>query len=805
MTKGLNLTVQYNESKKTLHKSKEILKDLENKKLHEDVWYTAFIDLNLNINFTIINILLIGLFEEYFSKLSEDQYFYIIFRISTDYGVKSISNMQTGNKNSYSELLNVFLACWGFKEENYKDQVIGKISYSFKIIPKGNNVERVSIKKPYSKKEQKKESINYLQISSFNYPSTRDITKWGQVEYFKDGKEALVFKRGSSVQYRVKINELSLDVEVLANTRISTFKDEWLPGSNLGTFRRTLKNYILDYKDEKLILKRKKILTPKIKTIRREGFKANKYLTMDIETRKIGNNLIPFAVCMWDGVKAYSFYLLDYKNSEDMLNDSVKNLMKRKYKGYKVYFHNLSNFDGIYLVDLLSSINNNVKPKIKDNQIIELAFKFGWNYTIYFRDSLLLLPEKLKKLAVAFNVIKKGIYPVLFVNDPNTPLDYIGPIPAFKYFVDITQEEYEEYCKEFTDSNKWNLREETLKYCINDCVTLYQILDKFFESIYNLFRINVTKYPTLSSLAFAVYRSKFMKIENIPILTGKIYNFIKLSYTGGAVDVYKPHGEKVYRYDVNSLYPNEMWEEKLPIGNPIIFEGDISKILTKKEQNNIFGFYHVKVKAPDNLNEPILITRINTDSGERSIAPLGNWNDIYTTFEIEESSKYGYEFEILRGVYFEKDHIFKEYVEFFFDLKQKSEADSSQYTISKLFLNTLYGKFGMKPNLNKHTIVESDDIHKIAKNFTVLDIIQLKNGKELISYEDSVDYDSLDYKRPPNISIAIASAITACGRMHMSKFKNNPNFSLYYSDTDNIDIDRPLDPKYVGTGVGHFS
>jgi DNA polymerase elongation subunit (family B) len=48
-----------------------------------------------------------------------------------------------------------------------------------------------------------------------------------------------------------------------------------------------------------------------------------------------------------------------------------------------------------------------------------------------------------------------------------------------------------------------------------------------------------------------------------------------------------------------------------------------------------------------------------------------------------------------------------------------------------------------------------------------------------------------------NVSIAIAAAITAYARIHMSQFKNNPNFELYYSDTDSIFIDRPLASEFI--------
>ena len=84
---------------------------------------------------------------------------------------------------------------------------------------------------------------------------------------------------------------------------------------------------------------------------------------------------------------------------------------------------------------------------------------------------------------------------------------------------------------------------------------LYDILIKFNEFIFNLYKLNIHKYPTITSLAFAIFRCKFLKDSKIPLITGQIFNDLRKSYTGGAVDVYKPYGEKIHVYDVNSLYP----------------------------------------------------------------------------------------------------------------------------------------------------------------------------------------------------------------------------------------------------------
>jgi DNA polymerase type B, organellar and viral len=52
--------------------------------------------------------------------------------------------------------------------------------------------------------------------------------------------------------------------------------------------------------------------------------------------------------------------------------------------------------------------------------------------------------------------------------------------------------------------------------------------------------LNIHHYLTLPSLAFAIFRSNFMKKENIPQLSGKIADDIRQGYTGGAVDMYIP-------------------------------------------------------------------------------------------------------------------------------------------------------------------------------------------------------------------------------------------------------------------------
>jgi hypothetical protein len=140
--------------------------------------------------------------------------------------------------------------------------------------------------------------------------------------------------------------------------------------------------------------------------------------------------------------------------------------------------------------------------------------------------------------------------------------------------------------------------------------------------IFELFQINIHHYSTLPSLAFAIFRSKFMNENTIPQLSGKIAKDIRQSYTGGAVDVYIPKpkkGTKVFCYDVNALYPAQMEEQLMPVGTPSYFNGNIRAI-----DPNAFGFFYCNIIAPEKLQHPILQTHVKTSNGVRTIAPLGS-------------------------------------------------------------------------------------------------------------------------------------------------------------------------------------
>jgi len=149
-----------------------------------------------------------------------------------------------------------------------------------------------------------------------------------------------------------------------------------------------------------------------------------------------------------------------------------------------------------------------------------------------------------------------------------------------------------------------------------------------------------------------------------------------------------------------------------------------------------------------------------------------------------------------------------------YNFRLEFEKGHPMNLIAKLLMNSIYGKFGMKMDVTRVDIFDiSDDLRiqefkeklEVFKE-TILDYIKL--DQHIVIVRDSiVDLrynEGEDMYFGLDVNIALASAITAGARVHMSIFKNNPDFKLYYSDTDSGVFGRALPTEYVGTRLGQF-
>lgn len=549
-----------------------------------------------------------------------------------------------------------------------------------------------------------------------------------------------------------------------------------------------------------------------IKSLAKGQRNFSKFITFDIETRTINNVMIPYCICFYDGLNKYSFYLSDFNNSDEMITKALRSILtNKKYDNHIIFAHNFSKFDGIFILKCLVLLTKELNLKMsivkRDSDFINInVYSDSTGFSVNFRDSLLLLPSSLRKLAKSFGVSEKTIFPYNFVNNYEIDLNYVGNVPNFNYFDDLSIEKYNEYASKY--KNNWNLKFETIKYCLQDCVTLYQVIKKFCNMIYKDLKVNLRFTPTTSSLALRTFRTTFpYSSENgIPIIVGDTFDFIKQSFTGGHVDVYNPYGTNVYHYDVNSLYPSVMNKYKMAVGNPSYFEASFdSNILTQKlTDNRPYGFFEVDIITSAELKYPIIQTRVNTNDGYRTVAPLGTWRDVLSSTEIYNAmDNFGYKFKVIRGYIFEEtDIIFDKYVDYFNNIKSNTPKSNPMYLIAKLLMNGLFGKTGQDYRFNDNLIVNNDDLLKLIqdKNIEVISFTELTDDLNLVTIFNKQKYsNNMNILNSYNGCIAHASAIAAGARVEMSlaiKYLIENDYTIYYMDTDSLFVNKPL-PEFM--------
>jgi DNA polymerase type B, organellar and viral len=430
----------------------------------------------------------------------------------------------------------------------------------------------------------------------------------------------------------------------------------------------------------------------------------------------------------------------------------------------------------------------------------------------------MLLPQSLDNLIDDFNIeTKKLLFPYKFITKEN--IDYIGEIPSYNDFFDkFILYKYEKYLllsKQYDINNKWNLLEETKKYIFNDLKSLYEIIDKFGKEMFSNERINITDTTSISSLALNTFLTNYYNKKETPINIPKKkqYNEIKQGYFGGRVEIFKPYGEDLYMYDVNSLYPYIMLQD-MPVGN--IYRS------TDTNLDNYFGFCYATVDVPKDTYNPILPYR---DALGNIFNPVGKWNSMFSSELLKKAIKvnnvnvkihYGYKFDPGKD-------LFKAYVNKYFSMKQKVtlENNNSKRLLSKLMLNSTYGRFGLKYQEVKSKFVSSTEAKVLSLKYKILDNIQIDKNYdiEFIKYSlepsnilkdiDNNSYIDLisninnkeDYI---NRSVPISAMITSYAACYMYDFLNIPNNQCYMTDTDSVVLKYPLDPKYVGNDLGQF-
>lgn len=556
-------------------------------------------------------------------------------------GYRCLSSMERVNyrdKEKYIKFLNERL---GILSDSYSVTPASKVTFTY--IEGEGEAPVAAPQLELQKYVVHKHSFNNLQL-----PLTMNVSKYGNVvmtEVLNDG----------STKYLVIENKLVFLIVVskdgLTNhVHLTGVHDiKWVDTKlSDNTFKRVLAGNTFYVKDGIKVVSSKELpAKPFAKAkLDKKLLPSNTFMTIDVETVRDGNNLKPYLICGYFQDKYIHSYAEDLTEAaiDKMFKDFITKILSTDKSIKYVYAHNLAGFDGVFLLkELLKYSGAKVDPIIFNGKLIAIKFTATVNNvsrTFVFKDSYLLLPSSLRQLCDAFGVPSvKGHFPFNL-----TDINYVGEIPAKDYWPDITDKEYIELSQKFIFTN-WDFRAEAIKYCYLDCKSLFEILVKFNELVFEKFHVNIHKPLTLPSLAMKIYKSSFMPENTIFQLLGNVEKDIRESYTGGAVDVYIPTNldvdtqkmETLNSYDAVSLYPSIMQKLPMPVGKPIAFEGDITEF-----EQYLCGFAYCEITSPDYLEHPILQRRIRTKDGIRTVAGLGSWTGWVTGDAIQYCTKLGY-------------------------------------------------------------------------------------------------------------------------------------------------------------------
>jgi hypothetical protein len=447
-------------------------------------------------------------------------------------------------------------------------------------------------------------------------------------------------------------------------------------------------------------------------------------------------------------------------------------------------FHNFNKFDSFFIINSLSKKKEFEINLITRNRTIYKMIVFNQfkNFTLEFRDTYLLLSISLERMG---HIFCKQYKKIKFDHSLNT---------------------LEVYAIKKKNSS---VKKKIEIYCLNDSLVLKEGFECFIKEIKQILFINPLLCLSLPSLAIKIFLKDFYDFQKgaIENCTGNKEIFIRKSYKGGTVDVFKPYMKNGYHYDINSLYPYVMKEFKYPVGKGVFIKSNEINLDT------FFGFLEVELHCPVSIKIPLLT---KYDKFKGLICPSGSWKDIYFSEELKVAKSLGYRFKILRGISYKKKNIFVSIIDKFHGLRSQYSKNSPSNTILKLLMNSLYGRFGMKPILPVTQVVDKQEYNEIQAVYDILDQTVL-NQKIIVVFIKKPVLEKLDLllkfdlitENKYNIlkheslnksfftPIQIASAITSYARIVAYKYKSDFNNEIYYSDTDSIFCKYPIHKRYL--------
>ena len=322
--------------------------------------------------------------------------------------------------------------------------------------------------------------------------------------------------------------------------------------------------------------------------------------------------------------------------------------------------------------------------------------------------------------------------------------------------------------------------EQALPYCKRDVEIIRKAMLTWFQFCRDNDLGSFGK--TFPKQAINCYRHRFMTNPIFIHNHQEACDLERDSYYGGRTESFyinQTINQEVYYLDVNSMYPYCMKEYHYP--NKLITYRDN---LGKEGLKYILKNRSVCSTVTLNTNQNCFPCRL----ANRLIFPIGNFQTTLTTEELKQAFTYNCIENVKITSIYEQTDLFTEFIDYFYNARLKARAEGNKVNdlFFKLFMNSLYGKFGQKSG---GWIIEGTAKPEETGYYTWYDDEEGKlytskafAGKLITKHDDKEAYDSFP---------AISAHITANSRLTLWYYiqRAKPE-NVYYTDTDSLMVNK---------------
>jgi len=322
--------------------------------------------------------------------------------------------------------------------------------------------------------------------------------------------------------------------------------------------------------------------------------------------------------------------------------------------------------------------------------------------------------------------------------------------------------------------------EELERYCRNDVEILVKLWSWWFDFL-DLHDLGSWKH-TIPSQAFTAFRHRFVPLRIWIHHNPAAEELARQAYKGGLVEALRVgtfEEGPFYKLDVNSMYPYVMRNKSYPCDLALLTDGKTPAWLARAIKKRCL-IAEVLVEVP-RRSFPILMHGKN-------VYPVGEFWTTLATPELKLALDNGWVKEVGRIAVHRSGRIFEEYVDFFYDLKAQysREGETALRELTKLFLNSLYGKWGQfSQGLEKIDTCPPDE-------YCVYPCYNVTSGHQEDYYKiGGTVFVQGEKLEAFNSYPAIAAHVTAEARLYLLSLVDKAGRqNVYYCDTDSLIVNQ---------------